>query len=155
MSVKCKTSPLGRSVPVDQKKSGKWLLLLLALLFILMGVPGFSQTGDGEMTIKGVVVDSNGARLTGVTVQVVGSKKSTTTNNNGEFELKGIKRNTLLTLSMVGFKAIEVKATEIVSVTLRESITSLDEVVVTGFQKIDRKKFTSKLVVNPASYAIW
>jgi hypothetical protein len=89
--------------------------------------------------------------LTGVTIQEKGTNKSTTTNNNGEFELKGVKKNATIAISMVGFKAMEVKASESVSVTLRESITSLDEVVVTGFQKIDRRKFTGASVTLKAA----
>src|SRR6478672_11056317 len=106
MSIKCKTSLLDsirRNLSVIQKEPGKWPLLLLILLLTMVGGPAFSQVGDGEITVKGVIVDSNGTRLTGVTVEAKGTKKSTTTNNNGEFELKGVKKNATLTLSMVGF----------------------------------------------------
>ncbi|MEO5593136.1 MAG: SusC/RagA family TonB-linked outer membrane protein [Chitinophagaceae bacterium] len=138
------------------KKKWNWLPLMLLLVpgFTMITSAGFGQnpaTNDGTMTVKGVIADSSGSRLTGVTVQANGTKKTTTTNNNGEFELTGVKKNAVLSLSMVGFKTIQVKATEIVSVTMRESITSLDEVVVTGFQKIDRKKFTGASVTLKAA----
>ncbi len=142
-----------RSLPFQQKQPNSWqilLMLLLGLMFI--GPSAFAQNpADGSIDIKGVITDSSGNRLTGVTVQAIGTKKATTSNNNGEFELKGVKRSAVLSLSMVGFRTIQVKATETVNVTLRESITSMDEVVVTGFQKIDRKKFTGASVTLKAA----
>ncbi|MEP7278268.1 MAG: SusC/RagA family TonB-linked outer membrane protein [Bacteroidota bacterium] len=128
-------------------------ILSLVWCFLAMMPVGFAQqpTGADVVNIKGVVTDSTGNRLTGVTVQANGTKKTTTTNNNGEFELPGIRKNTTLTLSMVGFKTVQVKASEKMTVTLSESITKLDEVVVTGFQKIDRRKFTGASVTLKAN----
>jgi len=160
MSAICTASPFTmsrRGLPIADKK---WIGLLLMLTmitgFLLTGLHGFTQqparpvSGD-LMNIKGSIADSAGNRLTGVTVQVNGTKKTTTTNNNGEFELTGVKKNAILTLSIVGFKTIQVKASETVAITMKESITALDEVVVTGFQKIDRKKFTGASVTLKAA----
>src|SRR5450432_3142885 len=145
----------GRSVTVVKKRFSRLpviLALVLGLTLVVSESYGQKPAANEEViTVKGVIVDSSGSRLTGVTVQVNGAKRSTTTNNNGEFQLPGIKKNSMLTLSMVGFKTVEVKATETVSVTLTESITKLDEVVVTGFQKIDRKKFTGASVTLKAA----
>ena len=160
MSAICTASPVTisrRGLPIAKKK---WIRLLLMLMLIsgsLLTVSnGFAQQpvrpANGDlMNIKGSIADSAGNRLTGVTVQVNGTKKTTTTNNNGEFQLSGVKKNATLTLSIVGFKTIQVKATETVAVTMKESITALDEVVVTGFQKIDRKKFTGASVTLKAA----
>ncbi len=131
------------------KKAGSSVLplIMLAIGLSFVGTSALAQQpGEGTVTVKGSISDTTGARLTGVTVQAIGTKKTTTTNNNGEFELTGIKQNAVLAISMIGFKTIQVKATEAMSITLRESITKLDEVVVTGFQKIDRKKFTGASV---------
>ena len=146
----------GRSVPVVKKKTCRLPVMLVLVWGLTMVVSAsFGQkpatTNDDIITIKGVIADTAGNRLTGVTVQANGTKKTTTTNNNGEFQLTGVKRNTPLTLSMIGFKTIQVKASEEVSVALSESITKLDEVVVTGFQRIDRKKFTGASVTLKAS----
>ena len=130
MSAICTASPFTmsrRGLPIADKK---WigLLLMLAMItgFLLTGLHGFAQlparpvSGD-LMNIKGSIADSAGNRLTGVTVQVNGTKKTTTTNNNGEFELTGVKKNAILTLSIVGFKTIQVKASETVAITMKES----------------------------------
>jgi len=143
-----------RSVSVVTKRWNRWQLMLMLVLGLAITNAGFAQnpvTGDATINIKGVITDSSGNRLTGVTVQAIGTKKATTSNNNGEFELKGVKRNAMISLSMVGFKPIQVRASETISATLRESITSMDEVVVTGFQKIDRKKFTGASVTLKAA----
>jgi TonB-linked SusC/RagA family outer membrane protein len=146
----------GRSVSVVKKKFNRLpVILIMAFVLTMIASASYGQkpataTNEDIITVKGTVLDSTGNRLTGVTVQANGGKRSTTTDNNGEFQLPGIKRSSILTLSMVGFKTVQVKATETVSVSLKESITKLDEVVVTGFQKIDRKKFTGASVTLKA-----
>ncbi|MEP6749215.1 MAG: SusC/RagA family TonB-linked outer membrane protein, partial [Bacteroidota bacterium] len=147
----------GRSVSGIQKKNRRLpVILVLVVGLTMIASVSFGQkpavpASEEVITIKGTILDSSGNRLTGVTVQVNGAKRTTTTNNNGEFQLPGVKKGSFLTLSMVGFKTVQVKASEIVSVSLTESATKLDEVVVTGFQKIDRKKFTGASVTLKAA----
>src|ERR1700712_2018197 len=113
VSVNCKASLFHfyhRALSVGIKKWGKLpQMILLVCALTTMSITSFGQkpvaaTNEGEINIKGVIKDSVGKRLTGVTVQAIGIKKSTTTNSNGEFELSGIKKNAILSLSMVGFR---------------------------------------------------
>ncbi|MFT3932471.1 MAG: SusC/RagA family TonB-linked outer membrane protein [Chitinophagaceae bacterium] len=139
--------------PLTKKTGSKYIKLLLLIIGLttISKLTVAQQPAEGTITVKGFIADTSGTRLTGVTVQATGTKKSTTTNNNGEFELTGIKPNAMLAFSMIGFKTIEMKASASMSITLHESITKLDEVVVTGFQKIDRKKFTGAAVTVKAA----
>ncbi|UEG48504.1 SusC/RagA family TonB-linked outer membrane protein [Ferruginibacter lapsinanis] len=117
------------------KMNGRSLLLLV--IGILLGIGSFAQK-----TASGTVEDSKGKPLAGATVKVVGASKAVSTNDKGKFEISNVGDNAKISVSMVGYKAIEVKAGENLIIKLVEANNTLDEVVVTGFQQINRKKFT-------------
>ena len=150
----------GQNLSIVKKKSNQLPVILLFVLGLTMLVSAsFGQNpagaNEGLINVKGTVSDSIGGRLTGVTVLVNGVKKSTTTNNSGEFELSGVRKNSMLTLSMVGFKTIQVRAIENITVQLFPSIAALDEVIVTGFQNINKQKFTGASVTLRAEDVNW
>lgn len=107
----------------------------------------------GNIDVKGHVGDDKKAPLGNVTVAVKGSKRTTQTNDKGDFELKGVAVGSTLVFTMVGHKPFEVKltaSTPYLNIQLKEDAIGLDDVVVTGFQKIDRKKFTGSAVTLKA-----
>ncbi|MBA4139724.1 MAG: SusC/RagA family TonB-linked outer membrane protein [Segetibacter sp.] len=116
----------------------------LLFLFILFSTKLSAQ----QNTVTGRITDSAGATLPGVSVLVKGTKNGTTTNPQGEFSLQGVRANATLVISSVGSETQEVKLAgrSSVNVILREDVVSLQNVVVTGFQRIDRNKFTGAAV---------
>lgn len=86
--------------------------------------------------ITGVVKDEAGNVLQGVTVAVKDqSKIATTTDANGRFVLE-VPSNTTLKISLMGFQSVElpVEANQKdISITLKEDLEGIDEVVVVGF----------------------
>lgn len=99
-----------------------------------------------HIDIKGIVTSLKKEPLVGVSVGVKGIAKGTITNENGEFELKHIINNSVLVFSITGFTSEEVSLNTfkggLLSVQLKEKPTRLQEVVVTGFQNIDKNKFS-------------
>jgi TonB-linked SusC/RagA family outer membrane protein len=86
--------------------------------------------------IKGTVRDSLGV-MPGVSVTIKGSKKGTTTDENGKYILDIPNDDAILIFSMVGFQTqeIPVKGKDVINVTLKSSDNGLDEVVVVAFGK--------------------
>ena len=82
--------------------------------------------------IRGRVTDSLGNPLSGASVFVKGTKRGTTTDVNGNFELKGVNENVTLTISYTGFTNKEYKWTGDANfhITLIRSSNPLDAVVV-------------------------
>jgi len=102
--------------------------------------------GLALIDVKGIVTADNDTPLMGVSVVVKGTQRGVVTNANGEFELKGVSNDAVLVISMTGYKLQEIKAESFkgspIKIQLKQEAASLQEVVVTGFQSIDKKKFT-------------
>ncbi|GAB3589976.1 SusC/RagA family TonB-linked outer membrane protein [Hymenobacter daeguensis] len=83
--------------------------------------------------VKGRVVDAKGEGMPGVSVRIKDTTTGTTTDPNGTFELRAQPGNVLI-FSFIGFEGQELTVGEksTYDVTLREDVTSLDEVVVTA-----------------------
>jgi TonB-linked SusC/RagA family outer membrane protein len=108
------------------------------------------QTG----TIRGRITDSLGVGLPGVTVSVKNAKNATSTNASGDFTLNGVSPRATLVVSYVGLETQEVTLSSgqtSLNLVMRADITNLADVVVTGFQRIDKKKFTGAAVTLKAS----
>ncbi len=104
-------------------------------------------------TIRGRITDSSGAPLAGVSVLVKGTKKGTFTNASGDFVLDGVASRATLVISNVGYITREVRLSEgqtNVTINLLSEAGTLAEVVITGFQQIDKKKFTGAAVTLKA-----
>ncbi|MFV0366160.1 MAG: SusC/RagA family TonB-linked outer membrane protein [Mangrovibacterium sp.] len=95
-------------------------------------------------TIKGVVTDGNGVTLPGVSVVVKGTTIGVATNINGRYELDVPADAKIIVLSFIGMETKEIKISgkSNIDVQLLAESADIDEVVVTGYQKIDRKLFT-------------
>lgn len=118
----------------------KWKGLILSLL--LFGL--FLDTNaQNQITVRGKVTDNTGASLPGVNVIVENTTNGTVTNLDGDFTIQ-VNPNQVLVFQMVGMETQRITVTNqnTISVTLNEGTSILDEVVVTGFQEVDRKLFT-------------
>ena len=84
--------------------------------------------------IKGVVSDNTGNPLPGVSIQIKGTTKGTTTDFNGEYSITVDDENAILVFSYIGFKDKElvVQNSKKIDVTLEEDLENLDEIVVTS-----------------------
>ena len=91
-----------------------------------------------RITVKGNISDVSGP-LIGVSVMVVGTTNGTITDMDGNFTLE-CNAGDELEISYIGYNTIRVKAQSNMQITLEESSTELEEVVVTALGiKRDRK----------------
>ena len=100
------------------------------------------QSFAQEKTISGTVSDDSGA-LPGVSIIIKGTFTGTETDFDGKYSIKALKGQVLV-FSSLGHKTIEITITtnNTINVSMEEEVAALGEVVVTGYQKIDRKLFT-------------
>ncbi|MPQ46345.1 SusC/RagA family TonB-linked outer membrane protein [Marinifilum sp. N1E240] len=101
-----------------------------------------------KKTINGKVIDNDGLALPGVTVIVKGSFLGTTTDVNGKYKIVVPEKAEVLVYSFVGMINQEITLgdkTEI-NVTLQSAAEKLKEIVVTGYQKIEKRKLSSSVI---------
>ena len=135
--------------------------LVVLTLLLISGCPNPApvMAGNGKMpvaqtseTVTGQVFDENGQPMPGVTVRIKGTQVGTATDVDGKFSLPVPDKSKYeLIFSFVGYRVLEMDADEDLShVVMKEESLSIDEVVVTGYQKIDRKLFTGAASVVKA-----
>ncbi|MDR3137268.1 MAG: SusC/RagA family TonB-linked outer membrane protein [Tannerellaceae bacterium] len=127
---------MGRIAKIAGKlAAGKLAAGKLAAGLVAVLVSGAVEVLGQGVEIKGKVVDEWGEGVIGAAIVVSGTREGTTTNVDGEFVLKTKRGYPVeLTVHYVGYKpqAVLVNEGKLVEVTLKESVHSLDEVVVTA-----------------------
>lgn len=105
-----------------------------------------------RIDIKGIVKNEKGEPLAGVSVKVKGLTQGTVTNENGVFTLTDVPANAILEISITGYKTQDYKLTgnPNIEIVLMQEVRTMDDVVVTGFQRIDKTKFGGSAVTLKA-----
>jgi len=103
------------------------------------------QIEVAQENIKGTVKDIDGNPLVGASISVKGTNTSSSTNNQGVFEIP-VKSSDILIVSFLGYKKQEIsvagrKSIPITMIRDQQTLETVD-VVATGYQTIDRRKFT-------------
>ena len=118
------------------------------MLLLMVPVAILSMVAQ-ERTITGTVMDGEfkGEPLIGANITVgEGTSKGTVTDMNGHFTLTVLASIKKITVSYMGYepKTIALKPNQDkYDVTLYAASKGLGEVVVTGYQQIDRRKLTA------------
>ncbi|MCT4647732.1 MAG: SusC/RagA family TonB-linked outer membrane protein [Carboxylicivirga sp.] len=97
--------------------------------------------------LTGQVMDDNGEILVGVNVVEKGNRQNgTITDPNGKFSIY-VKKGSVLTFSYIGFDINEVSINDekVLKVMMHEQIMDVSEVVITGYQKIEKRKMSSAI----------
>ena len=105
-------------------------LFFLFLINLLMAANVFGQAGE---VATGKVADEKGQPLPGVSVQVKGTGKGTSTAPDGSFSITVPEKNAVLVFSYVGYKRTEARAGNQLQIKLEAGESALNEVVVVGY----------------------
>ena len=99
--------------------------------------------------INGVVRDKDGRGIPGVIVRAIITKSVTTTDIDGKYKIHVHDNNDVLVFTSIGFQKqeISVKGEANIDVLLAEDVAFLNEVVVTGYQTLQRKNTTGSYSV--------
>ena len=116
----------------------------LVMLFLLCLLPLGAMA---QSTVKGTVIDEAGEPIIGASVQVQGSKTGAVTDFNGNFSVQA-SSNATLVISYVGYvtEKVGVQGRSNVNVTLKEDVTTLNDVVVIGYGTQKKKLVTGATV---------
>jgi TonB-dependent starch-binding outer membrane protein SusC len=96
-----------------------------------MSLIGYAQ----QKSVSGTVTDEAGQAVPGINIVEKGTSNGTATDSNGKYSLNVSGENSVLIFSFIGYKSQEVTVAgrSTVDVAMEPDITSLQEVVVTGY----------------------
>jgi len=106
-----------------------------------------------KITISGWIRDINGEALPGATVTIRGSKHGAIAGLDGQYTFNiPAQEGLILTFSFIGMEKKTLKYTgkKTINVTLNSSSTEIDEVVVTGYQNIQRRDLVGSITTIKA-----
>lgn len=127
--------------------------LLLIMFFVALltnNVNAQERTKEENIVISGRVNYSNGEPLVGATIRIVGTKLGTSVDETGHYELHVKRSNHMQVIcSFIGCKSVTENVGKDGSVPLiimsDDDSHTTAEVVVTGYQQIDKRNLTSSV----------
>lgn len=129
-------------------------MLFLCLFFLSAGMSQSAYAAsdvamkvDQDLRIRGVVKDTNGEPMIGVTVMVKGTATGAITDVDGNYSISVPGTKSVLAFSFIGYvtKEVTVGSQRTINVTLAEDSKMIDEVVVIGFQSQKKGNLTASV----------
>jgi TonB-linked SusC/RagA family outer membrane protein len=114
-------------------------VILQKKVFILQ-----EQMVEGDVT---EVINGRSVPMAGVSILEKGTTNGTITDVNGHFQIR-IKADAILVFTIIGYakQEVSVGGKTRLSVVMQEDVSVLGEVVITGYQEVDKKLFTGSTV---------
>ncbi len=102
-----------------------------------------------QTTVTGVVTDTGGTALVGVSVKLQGTSIATSTDDEGKYTLSSSNPQGTLEFTYIGFgtQTMPLNGRSVVNIQLSPSDQSLDEVVVTGYSSQRKQDITGSVAV--------
>lgn len=129
---------------LQSKKPDTWLLKITFFLFFCFSL----QNAFAQSTIvTGKVTGQAGEPISGASVQIKGTNKGTSTDNNGNFSLSVPNANSTLVITSLGFERNEInlEGRSSVTVSLGTATQQLDQVVVVGYGTSRKRDITGSV----------
>lgn len=131
-----------------QSRLSKWFMIPLMILFFL---PGLSYAQEGDVNVSGTVtLKADGSPLPGVSVYIEGTTTGTITDVDGNYSLNASAGDNLI-YSFVGMDEVSMIVPDQpqarIDVVMEESLASLDEVVVVGYESKRKADLTGAVSV--------
>lgn len=129
----------------------KFLAMCLGMMLLGIVTPHLALA-QGKYEVKGVVVDAAGIPVIGATIIEVGTVNGTTTDIDGQYVLNVKDANSVVSVSYIGYKTVELAASSelLKNLTLEEDLMTLDEVVVIGYGGVKKSDMTGSVVAIKA-----
>lgn len=128
---------------IHLKNCQKVILMAVVMFCTLSSL--YAQVGQ---TVTGVVKDTEGEPLIGVSVLEIGTSNGAVTNLDGQYTLTLTKNKSVLAFSYIGYtkQEISVSGRKSIIVVMKEDAVGLQEVIVTGYGKtVTKDKLTAAI----------
>ena len=117
---------------------------ILFLVFFMVTIGLFAQ----KVNVTGKVVDTSGKSIPGINILIKGTSDGTISNFDGQFALSVSVGETLV-FSYIGMDTREIvfEGQSTLNVVMQETFSSIDEVVVIGYQTVRKADLTGAVSV--------
>ena len=124
-----------------------YLFKVLLTLWTVWGISvgSFAQ----QITVNGVVQDTQGEPIIGANILVKGTANGTITDLDGNFQLTA-DADAILVISFIGYQTQELPAQPVMNITLRDDSKQLEEVVVIGYGSVKKNDLSGSVVAIKA-----
>jgi TonB-linked SusC/RagA family outer membrane protein len=125
------------------KKIYRSLCILVVYLPMLISVPLYAQ----RESVSGTINDDTGQPLPGVSIVEKGTANGTASDVEGKYSINVASGSSTLVFSFIGYRTQEVTVSNrvLIDVSLEPDVTSLDEVIVTGYSVDKRRELTGSV----------
>ncbi len=125
--------------PLKAMTKGEYIVIIKA--------SNMPQNTDAADKVQGLVLDEHGEPIIGAIVKDRANKQNTVTDVEGRFSLKAESDHLTLDFSYIGMKPTtwSGKRGEYVWIVMKDASQNLQDVVVTGYQQLDRRNLTSSI----------
>ena len=134
-------------------KFGKFKKTGIVSLFISVIAAVFSAGAYAQavrITVSGVVTDTEGEPLPGVSVMIPGTTTGVSTGIDGDYSIT-VDIGSVLRFSSIGFESRDIKVDKArYDIVLEEEAMMMDQVVVTGYSQVELRKSTGAVGVVSA-----
>lgn len=129
-------------------------LVLMKIGAVLLFIAATVQA-QAQVSITGTVKDENGSALPGVNVLEKGTTNGTTTDAEGQFRFSVNDKSSVLVFSFIGYLTEELVVGDQtqINIMLVPDVTSLDEIVVTGYYAEKKSDLTGAVGIADVEQA--
>lgn len=107
---------------------------------LFLSASAFAQ----QVTVKGTVVDETGEPVIGASVKVVGGQVGAVTDIDGNFQINADKKSQL-EITYIGYEPVKVQAGQDLKIQLKNTSTTLNDVVVIGYGVAKKNDLTGSV----------
>jgi len=113
-------------------------LISLSFLILLSSTAAFAQ-----ITVKGIIYDTDKTPLAGATLQITGTNTKTQSDAEGKYQITAPNGTSRLTVSFVGYESqtVSINNQTLLNITL-SSLNNLEAVVVIGYASVRKNDLT-------------
>lgn len=100
-----------------------------------------------EITVKGRVTDDKGQPIPGAAIQLKGTSRGVTTNENGEYSITVPSEDAILLVSSLGFDRQEIAlgGRSTINLTLATAVSKINELVIVGYGEQKKGTLTNSI----------
>ena len=138
-------------------RSPRHILVFLGLSLLFLPLHSshtdfFKNAHSAPITVTGIINDADGNPLIGATILEKGTTNGAISDINGAFTIT-CEENAVLVISYVGYsnQEIQVQSRSVINVIMTQDVAALNEVIVTGYGRQQRRDITGSVASLSAS----